>query len=232
MPTDGGNLCKSSDVTFVTATDQQRADIIEFLHKEFIRNEPMAASLKITKGPYKNRNENRIATFLDVAEAHQDELLGKDAKIFKIEIICVAVSARGLGIAKELMRLSLEKARSEGCDWMAAVATAVASQSLFAKVVGYPSAKLPNFADFGQSIQDGGMRHSQRLRHFAGGHTWISFNYVAECFQVYLDWSTRPLGVFEVVISFFDESEPICYSPVRDITFTIQSLQLTMGVGR
>ncbi|WKY00019.1 hypothetical protein Q1695_014698 [Nippostrongylus brasiliensis] len=222
MPTDGGNLCKSRDVTFVTATDQQRADIIEFLHKEFIRNEPMAASLnpserefdgvfadivgiclkdscttlayhdgkiiglllgaikyhdkaefpkrysgidfteEITKGPYKNRNENRIATFLDVAEAHQDELLGEDAKIFKIEIICVAVSARGLGIAKELMRLSFEKARSEGCDWMAAVATAVASQSLFAKLGFETFFEVPfvNFRENGQpvfrDVPDGG----------------------------------------------------------------------------
>ncbi|VDP53376.1 unnamed protein product [Heligmosomoides polygyrus] len=89
---------------------------------------------EIERGEYKSHKENQIVTFLNAIEQHQFDLLGKDVKLFKVEIICVSDQARGLGIAKELMRRSFEAAHSEKCSWMAATCTAVASQTLFAKL--------------------------------------------------------------------------------------------------
>ncbi|ETN75566.1 acetyltransferase, GNAT family [Necator americanus] len=86
---------------------------------------------EICKGPYKQHKANQIVTYITALERRQWRLLGDSAKVFKMNIMCVLKEFNGRGIGKELTRRAIDMAKSEGCEWVATVATASASQAIF-----------------------------------------------------------------------------------------------------
>ncbi|EFO99786.1 hypothetical protein CRE_18889 [Caenorhabditis remanei] len=90
-------------------------------------------STEISNGTYERENANKLAAFVQVMEQDLAFLTGNSKKIFKIDVLCVSKSCQGQGVGRKLVEKSLENAANEGCDYVATVATAVASQNIFAK---------------------------------------------------------------------------------------------------
>lgn len=90
-------------------------------------------STEISNGSYERENANKLAAFVQVMEEDLTQLTGNSKKIFKIDVLCVSKSCQGQGVGRKLVEKSLENAAHEGCEYVATVATAVASQNIFSK---------------------------------------------------------------------------------------------------
>ncbi|EYC12753.1 hypothetical protein Y032_0046g1402 [Ancylostoma ceylanicum] len=89
---------------------------------------------EISKGPYKNRKANQLFTYVYAIEHRQKRLLGDKSKVFKLDILGVHRDYRGRGLGKKLTERALEIARTDGCQFVATAATAMASQGIFTKM--------------------------------------------------------------------------------------------------
>ncbi|EPB78204.1 hypothetical protein ANCCEY_02672 [Ancylostoma ceylanicum] len=107
---------------------------------------------EISKGPYKNRKANQLFTYVYAIEHRQKRLLGDKSKVFKLDILGVHRDYRGFvalstmlkirgmpricsrGLGKKLTERALEIARTDGCQFVATAATAMASQGIFTKM--------------------------------------------------------------------------------------------------
>ncbi|KAL6741562.1 hypothetical protein Aduo_014802 [Ancylostoma duodenale] len=87
----------------------------------------------IAKGPYKQHKANQINAYVSTLEHRQKRLLGSNAKVFKLDILCVHREYMGRGLGKQLTERAIQTAQAEGCDWVATAATACASQGIFTK---------------------------------------------------------------------------------------------------
>ncbi|VDM77103.1 unnamed protein product [Strongylus vulgaris] len=89
---------------------------------------------KIRKGPYKQHKSNQLFTYVTTLELHQKRLLGIESKVFNVDVLGVHKDYRRQGLGKKLLRISIDKARSEGCQWIASCATACASANILASM--------------------------------------------------------------------------------------------------
>lgn len=119
--------------------------------------------VEIAKGAYQSENANKLAAFVQVMEQDLSFLAGNSRKIFKIDVLCVSKACQGKGVGRKLVENSLEIAATEGCDYVATVATAVASQAIFAKA-GLNTLREMPFSCFRsggdvvfQNLRDGGI---------------------------------------------------------------------------
>ncbi|KIH52334.1 acetyltransferase, GNAT family [Ancylostoma duodenale] len=118
---------------FEVATRKHAEDIEKFLADQFGKTEPIGVSLNIAKGPYKQHKANQINAYVSTLEHRQKRLLGSNAKVFKLDILCVHREYMGRGLGKQLTERAIQTAQAEGCDWVATAATACASQGIFTK---------------------------------------------------------------------------------------------------
>ncbi|CAB3398904.1 unnamed protein product [Caenorhabditis bovis] len=88
---------------------------------------------EIASGPYTEPKANRLVSFVNALEYYLELLADYPMKILKIDVLCVSKEYQGQGLAKKLVVDSLAKAVENDCDFVATVATARASQSIFAK---------------------------------------------------------------------------------------------------
>uniref|UniRef100_A0A1I7TYJ8 aralkylamine N-acetyltransferase n=1 Tax=Caenorhabditis tropicalis TaxID=1561998 RepID=A0A1I7TYJ8_9PELO len=118
---------------------------------------------EISKGTYSSVNANKLATFVSIMEQDLTLLSGNSRKIFKIDVLCVSKACQGKGVGRKLVEQSLQKAAREECDYVATVATAVASQSIFAKAGLAILREMPfscyrsNGEPVFQNLRDGGI---------------------------------------------------------------------------
>ncbi|CAI4225161.1 unnamed protein product [Auanema sp. JU1783] len=87
----------------------------------------------IESGPYTQLNANRLVVFVETVEAGMAKLINAPKKIFKIDVLCVRSDYQGKGIASQMLRRAEQAAVDAGCSYIISTATAVASQTLFAK---------------------------------------------------------------------------------------------------
>ncbi|CAP38529.1 Protein CBG21816 [Caenorhabditis briggsae] len=119
--------------------------------------------VEISKGPYSRENANKLAAFVGAMEQDLSFLAGNARRIFKIDVLCVSKACQGKGIGRQLVEKSLETAENEGCDYIATVATAVASQAIFQKAGLHTLREMPFscFRNDGdvvfQNLRDGGV---------------------------------------------------------------------------
>lgn len=118
---------------------------------------------EISNGSYSKENANKLAVFVDVMEQDLTILTGNSRKIFKIDVLCVSKACQGKGVGRKLVEMSLENAAKENCDYVATVATAVASQNIFSKA-GLATLREMPFSCFRsngeavfQNLRDGGI---------------------------------------------------------------------------
>ncbi|KAJ1372224.1 hypothetical protein KIN20_034318 [Parelaphostrongylus tenuis] len=106
---------------------------------------------EIAKGPYKQHKANKLIAYVSALERGLRRLPGHSTNYFKIDVIAVAIEAKGRGLGQELTQRSINIARSEGCDWVIAAATAAASQTLFSRMGFETYYELPysNFRENG-----------------------------------------------------------------------------------
>ncbi|CAI2355231.1 unnamed protein product [Caenorhabditis sp. 36 PRJEB53466] len=88
---------------------------------------------EISRGPYSRENANKLCAFVGAMEHDLAFLTGSPSRIFKIDVLCVSKECQGNGVGRKLVEQSLERAAEEGCQFVATVATAVASQNIFSK---------------------------------------------------------------------------------------------------
>ncbi|CAJ0599817.1 unnamed protein product [Cylicocyclus nassatus] len=87
---------------------------------------------EISNGSYKQHKGNQITVLVHILEEELKRLLSK-SKFMELDILCIHKDYAGRGLGKELTRRATEMARAEGCEYLAAVATAGASQAIFKK---------------------------------------------------------------------------------------------------
>ena len=68
-------------------------------------------------------------------------------KIYEAHVICVSRKARGLQLGQELVYRSMVQGKTDGCQYMYAIATGVYSQRLF-KNLGFRVLAEKNYDDF------------------------------------------------------------------------------------
>nr|pir hypothetical protein T10B5.4 - Caenorhabditis elegans [Caenorhabditis elegans] len=100
---------------------------------------------EITNGQYKHENANKLVAFVQVLEQDLSFLTGNPKKVFKIDVLCVSKACQGKGIGRQLVEKSLENAVKEDCEYVATVATAVASQNIFSKDSSFLFNKISAF---------------------------------------------------------------------------------------
>ncbi|CAJ0599818.1 unnamed protein product [Cylicocyclus nassatus] len=86
----------------------------------------------ILNGPYKQHKANQIVVFVRTLEEIMQQMLSK-YKILKMNVLSVHEDCMGKGLGKELNRRAIQIAKDEKCDYIATVATAMASQAIFRK---------------------------------------------------------------------------------------------------
>uniref|UniRef100_A0A0K0FVN7 aralkylamine N-acetyltransferase n=1 Tax=Strongyloides venezuelensis TaxID=75913 RepID=A0A0K0FVN7_STRVS len=100
------------------------------------------------KNPYQYDKAKKIDLFVSLIENNYERLVPSDMKkLLKIDIICVNPSYARLGIAKKLVKLSLNFAQEKECHGVMSCTTASGSRKLMEKE-GFVALRTVNFTDF------------------------------------------------------------------------------------
>ncbi len=88
-----------------------------------------------------------VLHFLDELASEVSQLIPEALQILKFNAVHVDQNYRRLGIAKRLVDLSLEHAKSAGFDYVIATATSYKTQAMFEKI-GFLTLKEVKYADY------------------------------------------------------------------------------------